>query len=83
MDPSASGRKSSQPMTRLSSAFKIAVRTSATRQGRLAAAVKVAPAVLSRRLNDLERTRLGDPRFVALGRLLGLEPERVFESEAE
>ena len=41
----------------------------------------VCPSTLSRLINGIEIVRPGDPRVIAIGRVLGIPPDECFESQ--
>ena len=61
--------------------LRIAVKTSPTRQYRLAHEIDVHPSVLSSWLNGIVYPRADDPRIVKLGRLVGVPPDECFNAE--
>jgi hypothetical protein len=70
-------------MARLSREFIFAVKVSRDPAYRLAQGAGVNPNTLSKWMNGIEFVKLGDPRIVAIGAILGLPPERCFEAEPE
>lgn len=62
----------------LSEKLRIAIKMSPERQYRLAHQIEVHPSVLSCWLNGIVDPRVGDPRVVALGRLVGVRAGECF-----
>ncbi len=65
----------------ISDKLRVAVKTSAQRQYRLAHQIQVHPSVLSHWLNGITDPRPGDPRIVELGRLLDVPADECFNAE--
>jgi len=55
------------------------VKLSRYRQYELARAAGLHPTVFSKILNGAEPVKPNDPRVIAIGRVMGLEPEQCFE----
>ena len=66
---------------RVSEKLRIAIKTSPERQYRLAHKIEVHPSVLSHWLNGITDPQVGDPRIVALGRLVGVPATECFKGE--
>ncbi len=56
-----------------------AIKLASERQYRLAQRVGLHPSTLSRWINGIESVRVGDPRVIRLGQLLGLRGNECFE----
>ncbi len=59
----------------------VAIKMSQERQYRLAHRIEVHPSVLSAWLNGITDPRAGDPRIIALGRLVGVPAGECFKSD--
>jgi hypothetical protein len=66
-------------MLSLSRRFIEAVKLAPRPAYRIAQEAGVHPATLSKLLTGAERIRQADPRVVAVGRVLGIQPEECFE----
>lgn len=64
----------------LSRDFIGAVKLSEKRAYQIALEAGIHPSTLSKLLNGIEKIKPMDPRVIAVGRALGLEPEDCFES---
>lgn len=67
----------------VSDKLRIAVKTSPERQYRLAQRARVDPTVLSAWLNGARAPRPGDPRVIAIGKLVGVSADECFEDEPQ
>lgn len=67
----------------LSQRFIYAVKLGPYRAYHLAHQAGLHPATLSKLITGAERVKPGDPRVIAVGRVLGLGPEECFEQEAK
>ncbi len=65
----------------VSQEFVAAVRLSPRRAYQIAHEAGVHPSTLSAILNGIVRIRPGDPRVVAVGKVLGLSPTECFNEE--
>lgn len=68
-------------MKMLSNKLRVAIRTSDKRQYHLAREIDVHPSLVSCWLNDITPVRAGDPRIVALGRLVGVRAADCFRTD--
>jgi hypothetical protein len=67
----------------VSERLRTAVKTAPERQYRLAHQVHVHPSLLSAWLNGITSPRPGDPRVIALGRLVGVPEHECFAEEPQ
>ena len=65
----------------LSKKFRDAVRLYPLPQYRLAISCGIDPCWLSKALHSAVKVRLGEPRIIAIGKLIGLSPAECFEQE--
>ena len=65
----------------VSTKLRVAVKLSSQRQYHLAHQINVHPSVLSGWLNGINNPHVGDPRIVALGRLVGVRAGDCFKGE--
>ena len=65
----------------ISDKLRFAVKTSNTRQYRLARQIDTTPSQLSSWLNGIVDPRFGDPRILELGRLVGVRPDECFTTD--
>ena len=65
----------------ISDKLRFAVKTSNERQYSLAHQIEITPSQLSSWLNGIVDPRVGDPRIVALGRLVGVRADECFRGD--
>ena len=65
----------------ISTKLRFAIKTSSQRQYHLAHQIDVHPSVLSAWLNGITNPPAGDPRIVALGRLVGVRANDCFRTD--
>ena len=70
-------------MRKISQRFKVAVKLGNQPAYKYAQAAGVDPTVLSKLINEIVKIKPGDPRVIAVGRVLGLKPKECFEEIAE
>jgi hypothetical protein len=66
-------------MYKISNQFWVAVKTSRLKGYEIAYRAKIHPATLSKLL--WQRVKPNDPRVIAVGTVLGLQPQECFENE--
>ena len=59
----------------------VAVKLSTLKGYQIAHRAGLHPATLSKIINGIERVKPNDPRVIAVGRVLGLEPDQCFSQE--
>jgi len=64
---------------RISRQFRLAVLLSDLKAYQIAQRAGLHPSTLSRLINGIDRLRPNDQRVVAVGRVLGIQPEDCFE----
>ncbi|MCH7747546.1 MAG: helix-turn-helix transcriptional regulator [Acidobacteria bacterium] len=67
----------------VSERLRVAIKTSPERQYRLAHQIEVHPSVLSHWLNGITDPRVGDPRIIALGQLVGVPAAECFNTPSK
>lgn len=64
----------------LSNKFKERIKLSEVPAYKLAWAVNIHPDTLSKYISGYLKPKLGDPRIIEIGRVLGLNPKEIFEN---
>ncbi len=59
-----------------------AIRLNELRSYRIAHAAGIHPSTLSKIINGIEKVKPGDPRVIAVGKVLGLTEEECFEENS-
>ena len=70
-------------MEKLSREFLVRLKLGSQPAYAVAQAADVHPATLSKLISGAERLRPGDPRIVAVGKVLGLTADECFEREGD
>lgn len=68
-------------MSEISDRFKIAVKLSPTPAYKLAQLAGLDPSTLSKLTCGIVKVKANDPRILAVGRVLGLQPEDCFSED--
>lgn len=69
-------------MSRPSRQFIVALRLSKRNQYEVAWRAGIHPNTLSKLVNGIEHVRQNDKRIVAVGKILGLSPDKCFDNDA-
>jgi len=69
-------------MSKISRTFIVELKLHSEPAYRLAQKAGVNPATLSKLIHGIERVRENDDRILRVGRILGLDPDEVFDSRA-
>ena len=65
----------------VSEKLKIAVKLSPEKAYKIAHKAGILPCTLSKIVNEIDRIKFGDPRVIAVGRVLGIRAEDCFQEE--
>lgn len=65
----------------VSETLKIAVKLSPDKSYEIAHKAGILPCTLSKIVNEIDRIKFGDPRVIAVGRVLGIPAEECFQED--